>query len=285
MTDLLIDEKAVFQRTLRGRMILAAGIIVSIALCTWLAIGFSIPDQPGFSISIFQQPHWLIPLFVLLILSIATIFVAGIITRTIRPEAAMACAAFGLASISLRGGTMRQTLFIAGGRGVFIALAIETILLFAFVLAASRIFEWVMSPQSDETGLLSPDDQLLAIFAHVVAMSIIMIFSCRSDAKFQTIACVGLSAAVGAFAARQLVPMDSIGWLWASPLIVAVIGYLAAWWHPAAMEIGVLNGTLAPLARPLPLDYLGMGVGGTIVGYWMGGGEEEIEEQEEQPSA
>ena len=84
-------------------------------------------------------------------------------------------------------------------------------------------------------------------------MTALMLLVCRSDAKMQTVVGVGVCAVAAAFIARQIVTIETLGWLWASPLLVALLGYLIAWMHPESIQIGVLHGAFAPLARPIPL--------------------------------
>jgi hypothetical protein len=188
---------------------------------------------------------------------------------------------------------MQFTLFAAGGPGVFISLAVETVILFAALVVA-----WVLlrklrgttsqtdAPlaeeldQEEEEGL---DEKLLAVFTQASAMMAMMILLCRSDAKHQTLASVAISAAAGSAVAVQLVKVRSAFWLWIGPLAVAVFGYVFAAFHSDGFQIGVLHGPLAALARPLPLDYVSMGPAGAIFGYWMSGGgvaEEELPEVE-----
>ena len=54
------------------------------------------------------------------------------------------------------------------------------------------------------------------------------------------------------------------------PLLTGVIGYaLAAMGQVSNLNIGLPTGTVAALARPLPLDYASVGIAGAILGYWM----------------
>ena len=56
-------------------------------------------------------------------------------------------------------------------------------------------------------------------------------------------------------------------------VIVGVFGYLFAYLafcstDPITWKSGTGGGTLAALARPLPLDYASLGTAGALVGYW-----------------
>ena len=53
---------------------------------------------------------------------------------------------------------------------------------------------------------------------------------------------------------------------------MGVVGYLLAWFNlpPDSLQTGRPHGgILSALARPLPLDYAGIGTAASLLGYWM----------------
>ena len=262
-----------------GKLILWTAVIVSLILATWLAHLFSIPQEPGFSASVVQQNNWFIPLFVIIVGMVLVMFVAAVLTSSLRTDAPVFCCALASGAISWRGGTMQSTLFAASGPSVFIGLAVETVLLFGGLVGAWLLLHKfrgaAVAPSAEGEGL---DEKLLAVFTQASAMMALMILLCRSDAKDQSLAAVALSAAIAAAIAVQLVKVRSSFWLWIGPLAVACFGYLFSAFHSEGWQIGLLHGPLAALARPMPLDYVSMGPAGAIFGYWLSGGGVEKEE-------
>jgi hypothetical protein len=222
-----------------------------------------------------QQNHWLVAIFVLFVGMVVVMFVSGVLGSSLRPDAPVLCTCLACGVISWRGGTMQATLFAAGGPSVFFALAFEIVLLFAVLVGCWELLDAIRArtgavsntqPPDEESGL---DEKLLATFTQGAAMMALMILLCRSDAKGQVLASVGISSAAGAAIAMQFVQVRSSFWLWIGPLAVALFGYLFTAFHAEGWQMGVLHGPLAALARPLPLDYLCMGPAGAIFGYWL----------------
>jgi hypothetical protein len=278
------DDSASPPSSFVAKVVLWISIIVSLVLMAWLAQTFSIPAEPGFSVSLLQQPYWIVPILVIAVGMVAVMLVSAVLSSSLRSEAPVFCTAIACGAISWRGGTMQATLWAAGGAGVFLSLALETAILFAALIGAWQLLKMVRGrPPVDSAGQIvaeledvdeepSLDEKLLALFTQASAMMAMMILLCRSDAKAQSLASVGISAAVAAAVAVQLVKVRSSFWLWIGPLAVALFGYIFASFHAEGLEVGVLHGPLAALARPLPLDYASAGPAGAILGYWMSGG-------------
>ena len=95
--------------------------------------------------------------------------------------------------------------------------------------------------------------------------------ACTDRRQEQCVASVFLGGLVASGLVESSFRSPSGGrWYWIAPLAVGVIGYLlAAVQNPGwAQSVRILDGTLAPLARPLPLDYASAGMFGTLLGYW-----------------
>lgn len=263
----------------RARFLLSVGSIGSFLLCWFAGAAIGIPAHRNFDASLLQQPSPAVALFITLVLAVACALLGSAIAGTIRFEAGLATAAIGFLALSIRGGPMRYTLMYSTGPEVFVTLAAELMILYA-ILGVGWAIVWLLRNrgwlQDDpfRDGVADTDEpmtqKLAALATQVVVMSIVMMILCETDRKPQVIASVGLSAFLGTLAAHSLFPTRPSLWYWTGPLVVGVVGYMLAYSGSASMwMIGEVSGTFAPeMARPLPLDYVGAGPAGAIIGYW-----------------
>jgi hypothetical protein len=154
----------------------------------------------------------------------------------------------------------------------------EIVLLAAFFEAAGFIERRMESlgvlqkePLFDDPVPAPLHQKILATLTGVaIAMAIILVF-CQSDRKLQVTIVVWFASLTAAATANYLLPASPARWFWAIPLLCGIIGYLGTYFlDPSGWVIGEPRGFLAPLARPLPLDYAGAGGAGAITGYWLG---------------
>ncbi|MGB7158410.1 MAG: hypothetical protein WBD40_10125 [Tepidisphaeraceae bacterium] len=262
----------------RARFLLTVASLASFALCWFAGAAMGIPAHRDYEVSLLSQPSPAIALFVTLVLTIGCALLGSAIAGTIRYEAGLATAAIGLTALSIRGGPVRYVLFYSTGPQVFLTLTAELMILYAILGVAWAIL-WLlrnkgwMQDDPFRDGVADLDEpvsqKLLALATQVVTMSILMMLLCKSDQKPQVIASVALSAYLGTLAAHSLFPARPSMWYWIGPLVVGVVGYLFAFSGSTEWMIGRVGGTFAPeLGRPLPLDYVGAGSAGAVVGYW-----------------
>ncbi len=91
----------------------------------------------------------------------------------------------------------------------------------------------------------------------------------RSDERGQILAAVGLSLAVGVGVARAVFPRTPLLLAFVLPLAFPLALYVLA--AMAAVPGTPLAWAGVPYyARPLPVDWLTVGAGGALVGYWFG---------------
>ncbi len=270
---------------LLGRILLTSGIVASLTLFYWLSSLFSIPAQEGFAASLVQQPSTIVAFLVAAIGACVVMVGTGLTYRGLHPDAPVLMTAAGLGVLTVRGGTLQDTLFAAQSPGIFYGLGFEVVVLFAILLGA-----WMLLNRIRPANALLPapsepiklDEKLLGLFAHASAMAALMIVLCRTDSKDQALCAVGVSSCLAALVAYQVVKLPDSFWFWISPVAVALVGYLYTASHATGWQAGMVHGPIAALARPLPLDYVSMGPLGAIAGYWMAGGgkAEELEEEE-----
>jgi hypothetical protein len=108
-----------------------------------------------------------------------------------------------------------------------------------------------------------------ALLVQIALMVVLMLILAVTPLKKQVLTSVFLAGLISTAVAEYFFADWSTGrWYWLAPLIVGALGYLAAYFNPAGMETGDLQGMFAPLARALPLDYASMGCAGVLFGYW-----------------
>lgn len=261
----------------RERFSLTLGSLV----CGLLAMGLSkvlrIPSEPGFSATLILQNSPLIAIGLAWLLAIGGTLLGAIFTIRLHYDAGLFCTGVGLAVLSLRCGPMKYTLFHAGGAGVFLTLVIELVLLWIAV-----VIGWAMLRQMAHRGILtaevildptepdlSIDQKVLATMSQAMLMVILLLLLCQSDSKPQVLASVGLAAFLGTLGSHQFVATRPSIWFWSAPILVGIFGYVMQYFTPSTdWMIGDVRGFFAPLARPMPLDYVSFGTAGSIMGYW-----------------
>lgn len=262
----------------RTRLLLLCGIIVSYVLFFYSGRLFGIPNQPHFEMSLMQQANPAIDFIVIAVVFMASVLLGTLIAGTIRFDAGLFVASLGLIALSIRGGPMHCVLQSSTSPRIYPLLAAELAMLYILAAIAWWIL-WLLHRR----GLLKPDvvrdgmpDQEHSLGEHFTAsavqiavMLLAMLFFAQSDAKFQVLAAVGVSAFAGAAVAHSLFPVRPSIWFWIGPLVVGTVGYLWAYANPDGWIIGQSYGLLSPLTRALPLDYAGGGVAGAVLGYWM----------------
>ena len=266
----------------RAKIILALAC-TACALLFWFAgRWFGIPQHPGFEMSLAVRPAPAAALLLTAVAVLAATALGTIVAGSVRFDAGLFAAAVGLAAFSTRGGTMRHITQSATGPGVFLSLAMELLLL-GVLLGLSWFGLWLLYRQGRLAGDALRDglrdqphsaaDRLLALATQVTATAALVLLLARTDEKKQVLASVCVASYLSTLLAYAVSPARPSVWFWAGPIAVGVVGYLAAYaaWGSmpsVALRNGQLGGWLAPLARPLPLDYASLGTAGAILGYW-----------------
>lgn len=267
-----------YQRT---RILLIGASIICFALVGWAGRFFGIPIHPGYEASLLQQPSPLGALLTVAVLLTLCTAIGTLLAGGIHYNAGLLAAAIGLAALSARGGSSRETIFWglshAGSPGVFRTLFIETMALGVFIGAIGWALDQLYAREilSDQQSHLPADDEpsvtrqapaLLAQLAVTVAGILLL---APTEAKQQVWAAVGISSLVGALTAESFIPTGRRNWAFLVPMAAGLLGYSAAYFNPAGAITGHLTGSLGALARPLPLDYAAAGTAGAILGHWI----------------
>ena len=201
--------------------------------------------------------------------------------------------AVGLAIMSTRGGTMTQALIYHGAlpadrkqlAPTLIAdVGLWAIALMAAWLVAAMVARWIegqtaQAVDENRTPVLARarDGLLGMIVAAAIAWIIITATIARTSAspveRGQVFFAVFLGFFAGTLAARYLWPKGAAPWYAGSVLLVAVIGY--AWGYVSPQPSGGIATYYAALPmippnalfRPLPVEYVAVGVVGVLIGH------------------
>lgn len=246
--------------------------------------------------------------------------VAGIIGTVLAgrrlPEAGLLAAAVGVATLSLRGGSMQVMLANEGAtteraRQTFMtAMAVDALLWSALMLAAWMAVNWAWRWiwQNSEPGG-SPEDGSVRsaripkpvagpgwpalVVTAVVGVLVIWLTVGRTRVatihRGQTIAAVAAGLYLGAMTARYFTGIRDVRWyLLAVPSIALtafLVGYLSSdmsWAQGTVFQYYADLATTPPhdLARPLPIEYVAVGTAAALAGYWGGDKVEQVASQE-----
>ena len=268
----------------RNRLLLLTAMAVSCTLFWLSGRTFGIPEHVGYEDSLALQPSALLDMLVTGLVLLACTALSTAIVGTVRFEAGLFAGAVGLTALSVRGGPVRYVLQEAGAPRIFLAMALELVVLYGF-LGLAWLGLWRLHRAGrlagDEThdGLKDREhplnDRLYALGTQVGAMLLLMLFFTRTDEKKQVLWAVFLSSYLATLLAYAMSPVRPSAWYWCGPLVVGAFGYVAAYLKWRGMDdavhwrAGIGEGFWAPLGRPLPLDYASLGTAGALLGYWM----------------
>jgi len=269
----------------RSKLLLLVGIVVAVVAFRFVSRQFHVPDSPHFSGSLLESGNPYVQLIAVGVTLLVSVLVGTLVAGTIRFDAGLFCGLVGMVALSTRCGTIGDVLRNTAPQGsptVFVHLALELVVLYAFISVAWSILRGLHGSgylKADEfrDGVEDTDEPIVfkvsALAMQVGVMAVLMFLLAQTDDKAQTILSVGLAAFVGACAAYYMYPISPSPWLWVGPLIVGVVGYGLAYFNTTPADdlwkTGQLTHALAALARPIPLDYATAGPAGAILGYWM----------------
>jgi len=258
----------------RERVVLTFASVLCGVLLVWISRLSGTPSEPGFAGSILRDRSGIFGLVGLGASLVACTVLASAFVGRVRYEAGLFCSCIGLAMVSIRAGGVRPVLQDAGGASVFMTLAIESAVLFAFLAGAAYVIHLL-----SRRGLVSVDSVLETdkdvtlvnkILATVTSAGLIVVLTsllAQSDDKGQVLASVLVASLVGVIGGHALFPTRGSVWFWTAPLLASIFGYAHAAY--TATPSVYLTG-LAPtnLSRALPLDFASVGCAGAIFGYW-----------------
>lgn len=299
------------------RVVLAA--LVAIALLSYVGWMVARPIDPEMAVTFTAGGRSILAIWpALLVLAVVSAAVGSAVAGPRLPEAGMFACAVGLAGLALHGGSMEKLLaYVAGVEGsgrrsLMFAMAIDSVLWAALpalawvvVLMVSR-WLWgapVVQPAVKRAAkdaaakggslldILGSGTLALAVTS-VVALFFIWMTIARTPvatiARGQVVASVFFGMYLGAMAARYFTGLDHARYYMVAPLVVAIVGFLLGYlqagmgWASGPLAAYAQLATTVPhaLARPLPIEYIGVGLAGVIAGFWSGEKIEAVAEKE-----
>ncbi|MEM1011270.1 MAG: hypothetical protein AAGI46_03500 [Planctomycetota bacterium] len=283
----LTSLKEAIAASLATPLVVAAAVVSAVLFFVGgMVIGF--PTDGGSDTLLLHQavgPAMLVLAIVLLVVGTAA---GTMLAGRVRYDAGWAAALVGLLVLRHVGESIYYTLDDAG-TGVFVTMLVELL-----VLSAVTTGLWSLLHLGREKGAMSPalrrwlelpgaktrtadratkGDSWQTGLAHLGTATgvcgLVVYFVAQNDDPMQTTVAVGLGGWLGALAAHANVPARPAYWSFAAPLIVGVVGYVAAmlFTDPVRLALGEPGGPLKALAMPLPAEYLGAGIPMAMYGY------------------
>jgi len=268
------------------------------------------PADPELAVTLTESGRGALAVWPALVLLTAVAASLGtVIVGRRLPEGGVFAAGIGLAALALRGNSMQMVLGYrgsaeaAGRRSLMISMACDAVL-WAAILAVSWVVvvmvrRWLWpepasepdTPEAsdrkgrkkaDEPAEAKPGWYALAVTG-VLAAVIIWLTIARTPvaqvARGQVVASVAAGLFLGAMGARYFTGVEEAHWYALAALAVALTGYLLGylnaglgWAEGSTYQPFADLATTPPhaLVRPLPIEYLAIGVSGALAGFWSG---------------
>lgn len=286
---------------------LFAAAAVAVALMWMIGWLVAAPADPQMAVTFtLRGTRLLMVLPPLLVLVVVTSAVGTVLAGPRWPEGGCFAMAVGLAALALRGGSMQVVLAYYAGtepasrRALMMAMGFD-VLCWTLVLGAGWVAGWIawrwLWPEAartrqhafatgqgatgTETQSVWPGWSALAITT-VVALLVIWMTVARTPvaviARGQVIASVAAGLYLGALAARYFTGVTASEWYALAVPAVGGVGFLMGYlqanmsWATGPWASYTLLATPPPhtLARPLPVEYLAVGVAAVLIGFWSG---------------
>ncbi len=232
-----------------------------------------------------------------------------LLTLQARPEGALLATLVGLAGLSFRSGLMRTVLWRSPEhfRPVYNSMLLEMLLLLVMLIEAAVIvwllraavrllrpsWLWQEEPHDERGRLLEQSAGEWQELAHGLAKSghgwlilpacvalelciamLLLVCMFRTPDRGQIAFALAASFMLAALATHQLLPVRVALPFWLAPVLLALVVYLFA---PDSFPPGTGPGwrqvemvaRAMPMRAALPIDWLSLGAGGAVAGYWL----------------
>lgn len=299
--DMSVDT-AVAPLKFSERLRVVAGAVVAILLLVYVGRMVALPADSNLAVTFTHSGRLLFTTWPALLGLTVVAGIAGTVIAGRRlAEAGMFAAMAGLAGLALQGGSMQSLLGYAvspdteSRRSFMMWMGVDCLLWTALMVATwtamSLIGRWLSADaEADDPEMKSPAPSRstwttgwqATVVTAIVAMFIIWLTIARTPvamiARGQVVAVIFFALYLGAMAARYFTGVSRAHWYVAAVPIVALVGYLVGYlqadmsWAKGPWAAYKLLATTPPhaLVRPLPIEYISIGVAGAIVGLWSG---------------
>jgi len=264
-SDPVFADSWILNSVLARLIVWGAAALAMVVFC-YVGNWFSIPYLHGYSASLFEGSA-VSNFLVIAIVYLAIVAVASILAGSFRPGLGVFAASFGLAVLSIRGGTVSDLLRTGGATNPYLGLLLETIMLASLVatgaaLQAMLVRKPLREELHDEEDPPTMTNKLLSVGVQTGITVVLTWMLAASDSKGQALAAVGIASMVGTLIADNALPVGLTPLAVLAPFVAAAIGYTWASLNVSGTE------PVNPLAAALPLDYASFGVAGTMLSHW-----------------
>ena len=271
--------------SLRTRLRLAVAVVIAAAGAYWLVWYAVKPNVFGGPVSFIYNQALVLSWLLLIVIAVISTVLTVLICRRRLPDLPVLVFAAGLSVLSVRSGPARWAHSTEGAQNAYLIFAVEIVLLTAVLLAVHRLGKFLLarlapvkrssgkSKQRSSLASFLPAMGLAGLVAFVVAFVVattaktklasgnnVMVYgSERGQIIFAALAAGFLST----LAAHQSFRPSKAIFCWLALPLVGLVGYLvlAGQGSPAGEIL-----PNSPLGNFLPLDFVGPGVLGGMLG-------------------
>lgn len=282
----------------RARIALACGV----AILMMYGVGWSVaqPLDSLLGLTFVHNGRAFLPIWLMMmVLAAVTAAISTVVAGKRLPEAGLFATGIGMTIMALRGGSMQMILAYCASpeetsrRALMYSLGRDCVLwaaVMAVAWAASGIVHRWLWPddETDSTEKLrkSASPQMgAAAMASTVIVALIVIWLTISrtpvaqGARGQVIASVAAGLFLGAMAGRTVTGVDNVRWYLGGVALVGLTAYLVGYleadmgWAKSGAYRSFAELAMTPphdLVRPLPIEYIAVGVPAVLAGFWSG---------------
>jgi hypothetical protein len=259
-------------QAIKRYLLLIVGVVLCSLLCSF-ALPWWLTARGSTGPTVLQSQSPVVSMLVTVLCFAAATAVALVVGRLINAVVGLFVLGSGVFFLAMQLANVQELAFAGGSMTL---LAIETALGGVLVLAASVVMFAVAGPLPDiepeHTSAECPSpwspDGLAAAAAALLVLPAVW-FVAKSTMKGQVIGAVFAGALLAGLIGRLVRPHVQPVVLFAAPVFVGALGHLAAGiMTKTPLSDAYVDGTLVPLALPMPIDY----VAGSLLGVAMGRG-------------
>src|SRR5580658_4418796 len=203
----------------QARMILWILLFICCIVTYFLTGLAGVPQFPGLSPSLLLQSNPVLSMAAVGVSLIVCLFLSYRLASHGHRETGLFVAAVSLIVVAGRSGPMRYVLFDYPQPGIFIELAFELVLLYAWVTVAWLLLTKLL-PAKPTTDTFANGISAMIVQAVVTGACILPL--AMSDQPAQAIMAVGVGALVGSLISYMAFPLDRDIWFWMGPLLTGV---------------------------------------------------------------
>jgi hypothetical protein len=278
----------------RSRIALACGV----AILMMFGVGWSVaqPSDSLLGLTFVHSGRAVLPIWLMmLVLGAITAAIATVVAGRHLPEAGLFATGIGMTTMALRGGSMQMILAYCttpdavGRRALMWSMGRDCILWAAVMVlawaASVMVRKWLWPESGPAPAAKKQTTPQLGAGALastlVVALIVIWLTIARTSvadiARGQVIASVAAGLFLGTMAGRTVTGVNGIHWYLGAALLVGLIAYLVGYleadmsWATSGIyqRFAVMSSTPPhDLVRPLPVEYVAVGVPAAVAGYW-----------------